>query len=96
MSLTAKDVTKIAHLARVEMGEQDLTAMVSSLGKILAFVNQLESAPVADLAPMAHPLAGEVQRLRDDRVTEVNVREKLQAIAPEVVAGLYCVPRVIE
>jgi len=96
MSLSTTDVVKIAHLARLDIGEQELNAMANSLGKILAFVNQLENAPVAGLEPMAHPLAGETQRMRDDRVTEVDAREKLQAIAPDVTAGLYCVPRVIE
>jgi aspartyl-tRNA(Asn)/glutamyl-tRNA(Gln) amidotransferase subunit C len=36
------------------------------------------------------------QRLREDVVTEINQREKLQKIAPEVSGGLYIVPQVIE
>jgi len=36
------------------------------------------------------------QRLRDDRVSEDNCREAMQAIAPETEAGLYLVPKVIE
>jgi aspartyl-tRNA(Asn)/glutamyl-tRNA(Gln) amidotransferase subunit C len=38
----------------------------------------------------------QVQRLRDDSVTEFDQREKFQAIAPDVAAGLYLVPQVIE
>ena len=46
-------------------------------------------------APMSH--AQDVcQRLRDDTVTETDQHEKFQAIAPQVEAGLYLVPRVIE
>jgi aspartyl-tRNA(Asn)/glutamyl-tRNA(Gln) amidotransferase subunit C len=46
---------------------------------------------------MAHPLEGEVQRLRPDAVTSPNDRhEKYQQNAPQVDAGLYVVPRVIE
>jgi len=45
--------------------------------------------------PMAHPM-DQVQRLRADTVTEQDNREKFQAIAPQVEAGLYLVPKVIE
>jgi aspartyl-tRNA(Asn)/glutamyl-tRNA(Gln) amidotransferase subunit C len=45
--------------------------------------------------PMAHPL-DQVQRLRPDVVTERDQREQFQAIAPQVEAGLYLVPKVIE
>jgi len=37
-----------------------------------------------------------VLRLRPDVVTEGDQRERFQAIAPEVDAGLYLVPKVIE
>jgi aspartyl-tRNA(Asn)/glutamyl-tRNA(Gln) amidotransferase subunit C len=96
MSLTQEDVRKIAHLARIEVADSDLPAMASNLGRILAFVDQLNAAEVGDVKPMAHPLDTAVQRMRADEVTEVNEREKLQAIAPEVTAGLYTVPRVME
>jgi aspartyl-tRNA(Asn)/glutamyl-tRNA(Gln) amidotransferase subunit C len=36
------------------------------------------------------------QRLREDVVTEANQREAFQAIAPQVEAGLFLVPKVIE
>ena len=36
------------------------------------------------------------QRLREDAVTEADQRERFQAIAPQVEAGLYLVPKVIE
>ena len=38
----------------------------------------------------------QAQRLRPDVVTESNRREVFQAIAPQVEAGLYLVPKVIE
>ena len=45
---------------------------------------------------MAHPLNGQVQRLRADEVAERDEHEKYQRNAPHVEAGLYLVPRVIE
>ena len=45
--------------------------------------------------PMAHPMDAR-QRLRPDEVSESNLRDKYQAIAPDVEHGLYRVPKVIE
>ncbi len=96
MSLTRTDVEGIARLARLEITETELPVYVESLSKILSFIEQLNSADTASVEPMAHPLQGEVQRLRPDVVTETDQRQKYQSNAPQVVAGLYLVPRVIE
>ncbi|HXV39783.1 MAG TPA: Asp-tRNA(Asn)/Glu-tRNA(Gln) amidotransferase subunit GatC [Steroidobacteraceae bacterium] len=96
MTLTRRDVENIAHLARLEISEAELPVYVQSLSAILAFVEQLAAAPTEGVPPMAHPLEGQVQRLREDRVTESDHRDRYQANAPAVEAGLYLVPRVIE
>jgi len=96
MSLTRRDVEGIAHLARLQLSDDDLAAYTLSLSKILAFVEQLSAADTGAVEPMAHPLPGEAQRLRPDAVTETDHRELYQANAPRVEAGLYVVPRVIE
>lgn len=96
MSLTRTQVERMAHLARLEIAESELPVYVDSLGKILSFVEQLSAVDTQSVAPMAHPLAGETQRLRPDDVTETDRHEKYQAIAPAVAANLYLVPRVIE
>ena len=96
MTLTRRDVENIAQLARLEITETELPVYVGSLSAILAFVEQLAAAPTADVVPMAHPLEGQVQPLREDRVTESDRHEAYQANAPAVEAGLYLVPKVIE
>ncbi len=55
-------------------------------------MNQVDSSAVV---PLANPLDA-TQRLRTDEVTEVDQRDKFQVIAPDVEAGLYRVPKVIE
>ncbi len=45
---------------------------------------------------MSHPLAGLKQRLRADVVTDTDQHEHYQRNAPQVMAGLYLVPKVIE
>jgi len=97
VTLTRRDVENIAHLARLEITEAELPVYVGSLSAILAFVEQLSAAPTADdVLPMAHPLEGQVQPLREDCVTEIDRHEAYQANAPAVEAALYLVPKVIE
>ena len=67
-----------------------------SLSSILDFVGELERAATTDVTPMAHPLAGLSQRMRADVVTEEDAHERYQRNAPQVAAGLYLVPKVIE
>ncbi len=69
---------------------------VTSLSSIVDFVAELSRAQTDRVEPMAHPLEGQHQRLRADMVTETDQHEKYQANAPQVQAGLYVVPRVIE
>ena len=96
MSLTRQDVEKIAHLARLEITDEEMPVYVTSLSSIVNFVDELARADTKDTQPMAHPLTGQHQRLRPDAVTEADRHEKYQANAPSVQAGLYVVPRVIE
>jgi aspartyl-tRNA(Asn)/glutamyl-tRNA(Gln) amidotransferase subunit C len=96
MSLTRKDVEGIAHLARLEITEAELSVYTDSLSKILSFVEQLAAAETADIEPMAHPLEGESQRLRPDVVTERDQHEKFQLNPAAVAGALYLVPKVIE
>ncbi|WP_305906343.1 Asp-tRNA(Asn)/Glu-tRNA(Gln) amidotransferase subunit GatC [Methylomarinum sp. Ch1-1] len=95
MSLTADDVTKIAHLARLGIDTQDIENYAKDLSNILNLMTQMGELDTEGVQPMAHPL-DQVQRLRPDEVKEDNQREHFQAIAPQVENGLYLVPKVID
>lgn len=96
MKLSSDDVMKIADLARLAITPNEVPVYAASLSKIISMVEQLAAADVAHLEPMAHPLAAQVQRLRPDEVIDADRREKYQANAARVAAGLYLVPKVIE
>jgi aspartyl-tRNA(Asn)/glutamyl-tRNA(Gln) amidotransferase subunit C len=96
MALTRAQVEGIAHLARLELEPAQVPQYQQSLSRIVAFIGELERADTAGVAPMAHPLPGLVQRLRADEVTERDEHELYQRNAPQVAAGLYLVPKVIE
>ncbi len=95
MSLTIDDVLRIAHLARIEVTENEAQATLTKLGGILGLIEQMQAVDTAGVAPMSHS-QDVTQRLRDDVVTETNQRELFQANAPAVENGLYLVPKVIE
>ncbi|CAA9889849.1 Aspartyl/glutamyl-tRNA(Asn/Gln) amidotransferase subunit C [Candidatus Methylobacter favarea] len=95
MFLTADEVKKIAHLARLKINDQDIHGYAKDLSDMLNLMTQMGALNTEGINPMAHPMDQE-QRLRPDEVTECDNREKFQAIAPQVEAGLYLVPKVID
>jgi aspartyl-tRNA(Asn)/glutamyl-tRNA(Gln) amidotransferase subunit C len=95
MSLTPDEVRSIARLARIAISDRDIPRYAENLSRILDFVAQLDRADTGKVAPMAHPLDMN-QRLREDAVTESNQRDLFQKNAPQIEAGLYLVPKVIE
>ena len=95
MSLDRKMVEDCAHLARLHLKEEDLVEYTQNLSNIMNFIDRMNDVDTADIQPMSHPLAM-TQRLREDKVKEIDQRETFQSIAPSVEKGLYLVPRVVE
>lgn len=95
MSLSIDDVKRIAHLARIRVDAAESAQYQGQLNGIFSLIAAMQAVDTGGVAPMAH--AQEVyQRLRLDAVTEPNRREDYQSVAPQVEAGLYLVPQVIE
>ncbi len=95
MALSRQDVEHIAHLARLEVSEDEIADYVAKLSSILDMVAQLGETDTTGVEPMAHPL-DMAQRLRPDDITESDQREFFQRNSADVAHGLYRVPRVIE
>ncbi|MDO8890615.1 MAG: Asp-tRNA(Asn)/Glu-tRNA(Gln) amidotransferase subunit GatC [Sulfurimicrobium sp.] len=95
MSLTLDDVKRIAHLARIEVSESEAETYLAQLSSIFGLVEEMQAVDTRGIEPMAHA-QDVVLRLREDVVSEANRRDAYQAVAPQVEAGLYLVPKVIE
>lgn len=95
MPLTLADVHRIAHLARIEITEEQARAAATQLNDIFAMIEQISRVDTTGVEPMTHPLDG-IQRLRDDVVEPLPDRAELLRNAPEQQDGLFLVPRVIE
>ena len=95
MALSLDDVKRIAHLARIAVDESEAERVLGDLTRIFGMIGQMQALDTADVEPMAH--AQEVRlRMREDRVSEADQHELFQSVAPQVEAGLYLVPKVIE
>ena len=95
MSLSLEEVRRIALLARIEISEGEAAAMQAQLNDIFGLIGQMQKVNTDGIEPMTHA-QGPVLRLRGDAVTEGDRRELYQSVAPQVEAGLYLVPKVIE
>lgn len=95
MSLDREDIDKLCMLARLEITADEIADVQSKLSNIVELVDELQAVDTAGVTPMAHPL-DRAQRLREDRVTEVDDRERIQRNAPKVRGSLYLVPKVID
>lgn len=77
------------------MSEAEIETARSQLSGIFSLIAEMQAVDTNGIVPMSH--AQDVsQRLREDVVTETSQRELFQSIAPQVEAGLYLVPQVIE
>jgi len=95
MAITRDEVINAAKLARIAIDETHIEGYTQDLTRILNLVDQMQAVDTTNIEPMAHPLDA-VQRLRTDKITEVDQRDYFQEIAPLTEAGLYLVPQVID
>jgi aspartyl-tRNA(Asn)/glutamyl-tRNA(Gln) amidotransferase subunit C len=95
MALSPADVSRIAQLARLEATPDEAERFLAQLQSIFGLIEELQSVDTRGIEPMSHA-QNVSSRLREDKVTERDQHELFQSIAPQVEAGLYLVPKVIE
>ena len=99
MALTAQDIARIAHLARLQLQPEEAARMQSQINGFFDIVEKMKAVDTAGVEPLSHPVAAVMDvalRLRDDAVTESDARDANQRSAPAVERGLFLVPKVIE
>lgn len=95
MKIDNKTVEKIAHLARLELSEEEKTAMVSDLSTILGWMEQLNEVDTTTAEPLTH-MSHEINSFREDVASnELSVEEALFN-ASEKTSIYFKVPKVIE
>jgi aspartyl-tRNA(Asn)/glutamyl-tRNA(Gln) amidotransferase subunit C len=95
MSVDTKQVRHIAKLARIAMSDAEVEAMVPELNNILGWVEQLGEVNTDGVEPLTAVIDQKL-RLREDAVTDGNIRDAILANAPVAEHGFFAVPKVIE
>ncbi|HEY4070641.1 MAG TPA: Asp-tRNA(Asn)/Glu-tRNA(Gln) amidotransferase subunit GatC [Sphingomicrobium sp.] len=95
MSVSPEQVRHIAKLARISMSDEELDRLVPELNNILGWVEQLGEVNTDGIEPLTAVIDQKL-RLRDDVVTDGNIRDEVLANAPEAQHGFFAVPKVIE
>ena len=99
MSLSSKDIARIANLARLELSPDESARLLVQTNDFFNIVEKMRAVDTTGITPLAHPLdtiQAMTLRLRDDVASEPNNREANQRTAPAVENGLFLVPKVIE
>ncbi len=89
------DISYVAHLARLELSEEDKATLSAQLSRVLDYVAQLNKVDVTGIEPTAHavPLTNV---LRQDQPRPSIERERILANAPETARDLFIVPKIVE
>ena len=95
MSVSSENVRHIAKLARIAMSDEEIERLVPELNAIIGWVEQLGEVDTDGVEPLTAVIDQKL-RLRDDQVTDGNIRDEILANAPEAQHGFFAVPKVIE
>jgi aspartyl-tRNA(Asn)/glutamyl-tRNA(Gln) amidotransferase subunit C len=95
MSVDAKTVRRVAHLARIAVAEDEVESLQGELNAMLAFVEQLAEVDVEGVEPMTSvtPMA---MKTRKDEVTDGGIADDIIANAPVHENHFFLVPKVVE
>ena len=95
MKIDNEVILNIAELAQLEVKDEMISQYADKMTAMLNLIEEMQSVNTDNIEPVSNPLDA-VQTMREDKVTEKDLRDEYQAIAPEVDSGLYLVPRVGE
>ena len=95
MSVDADTVSRVAHLARIAVAEDEVEHLLGELNAMLAFVEQLAEVDVSGIEAMTSvtPMA---MKMRKDEVTDGGIADAIMANAPAREDHFFLVPKVVE
>jgi aspartyl-tRNA(Asn)/glutamyl-tRNA(Gln) amidotransferase subunit C len=95
MSVDPAVVRRIAHLARIAVGEEEVGRLNGEINAILTFVEALGAVDVAGVEPIASVLPMQMKK-RADVVDDGGIVEDILANAPAREDNYFVVPKVVE
>ena len=95
MSVDEATVRRIAHLARIAVSEEQVSALQGELSTILDWVEQLNEVDIDGVEPMTSAVEVSM-KMRADEVTDGGYPENVVANAPAKDEHFFMVPKVVE
>jgi aspartyl-tRNA(Asn)/glutamyl-tRNA(Gln) amidotransferase subunit C len=95
MALTTDEVRKVARLARLDLGDDELARQGRHLNELLARFEELQALDVEGIEPTSHSIPM-FNVLRNDVARPSLTRDEVLQNAPEPRDGCFVVPRIIE
>ncbi|QPC45503.1 Asp-tRNA(Asn)/Glu-tRNA(Gln) amidotransferase subunit GatC [Mangrovibacillus cuniculi] len=96
MTKISKDQVKhVAHLARLELDDQQVDKFAEQLGSIIGFVEQLNELDTTGVEPTTHVLTLK-NVMREDKSIAGLPREEVLKNAPDHQDGQVRVPSILE
>ncbi len=93
-NISADDVRKVAHLARLELPEEKIATYTAQLERILDYVDHLQTVDTEGVPPTTRAVEV-VNVTRDDVVVPTDVREQLLNEAPQREGDFFRVPKIL-
>ena len=95
MKVDKDTLKKIAHLARLEIQEEQEESMLESLSEILTWVEKLNEVDTEGVEPLTN-MTLETNMLREDKVTGHLDRDRALKNAPDKNSQYIKVPKIKE
>ena len=94
IKITKNEVKKVAHLARLELNEDEINKHAEQLEKILEYIKQLEKIDTYDV-PCTTRAIEVINVFRKDEKKKYDSTEKLLELCPSKEDKYFKVPKIL-
>lgn len=94
MKITREEVKHVAHLAKLNLSEEELVKMTGQLDNILSYVDKLDELDTTGVKPTTHAFSVS-NAFREDVVVESLSQGEAVANGPQQNGESFIVPKII-
>lgn len=95
MEINGELIDYLQKLGRIRLSEEDKQKTIKDLGSIMGYIDKLNELDTTGVEPMSHAF-GTVNVVREDKVTNDDMRDKVISNAPKSVDGTILVPKTFD
>jgi aspartyl-tRNA(Asn)/glutamyl-tRNA(Gln) amidotransferase subunit C len=94
MKISKQEVEHVAHLARLNLNQQELEKMTEQLDNLLSYVAKLDELDTENIKPTTHAFSIS-NAFRDDIVQDSLTRQEALINSPKQDGEFFIVPRIL-